>query len=73
LALRSAKSGDLMLVQADTVDETLQFIRGYLESIAEPALVAELTAAAAKGADETQLKPETISTAGIIAPSVAKV
>ena len=33
LALRSAQPQDLMLVQADTVDETLQFIREYLESI----------------------------------------
>jgi len=38
-ALRGAKPGDLLLVQADTVDETVSFIRSYLEAIApEPAL-----------------------------------
>ena len=38
-ALRGAKPGDLILVQADTVDETVSFIRGYLEAIApEPVL-----------------------------------
>ena len=81
LALRSAASGDLMLVQADTVDETLQFIRQYLESIAEPAIAAELTAvaeeAAKKGPEETPRKPaspETIASGAIAAsPSVAKV
>ena len=39
LALRRAQPGDLILVQADTVDETVSFIRSYVESIApEPAL-----------------------------------
>jgi cyanophycin synthetase len=38
-ALRGAKPGDLILVQADTVDETVRFIRRYLESIVpEPVL-----------------------------------
>ncbi len=39
LALRGAKPGDLLLVQADTVDETVSFIRSYLEAIApEPVI-----------------------------------
>ena len=38
-ALRQAGPGDLLLVQADTVDETVSFIRGYVESISpEPTL-----------------------------------
>jgi cyanophycin synthetase len=38
-ALRRAQSGDLILIQADTVDETVSFIRHYVESITpEPAL-----------------------------------
>jgi len=38
-ALRGAKPGDLLLVQADTVDETVCFIRRYVEAIApEPVL-----------------------------------
>ncbi len=38
-ALRRAQSGDLILIQADTVDETVSFIRRYVESITpEPAL-----------------------------------
>jgi cyanophycin synthetase len=48
LALRRAQPGDLILVQADTVDETLAFIRRYVESIApEPALDESLAAPAA--------------------------
>jgi cyanophycin synthetase len=35
LALRSVQPGDVLLVQADTVDESVQFIRSYLESLAE--------------------------------------
>jgi cyanophycin synthetase len=38
-ALRGAKPGDLILIQADTVDETVSFIRRYVEAIApEPIL-----------------------------------
>jgi cyanophycin synthetase len=40
-ALRGAKPGDLVLVQADTVDETVSFIRRYLEAIAPEPLLEE--------------------------------
>ena len=41
-ALRSARPGELMLVQADTIDETVQCVRHYVESITpEPVLAAE--------------------------------
>ena len=71
---------DLMLVQADTVDETVQFIRRHLESIAEPAIAAEITAveqeAAKKTAEEAKRKPaaaETVTANVIPTPStVAK-
>ena len=80
LALRSSQPGDLMLVQADTVDETVQFIRRHLESIAEPAIAAEITAveqeAAKKTAEEAKRKPaaaETVTANVIPTPStVAK-
>jgi cyanophycin synthetase len=71
LALRSAQPGDLMLVQADTVDETVQFIRRYLESIAEPAIAAELTAVEQEAAkkttkptEEAKRKPAATDTVG---------
>ena len=68
LALRSAQPADLMLVQADTVDETLQFIRQYLESIApEPVVEEEPVQTPAKA-------PETIANSVVApAPSIAKV
>ncbi len=81
LALHTAQPGDLVLVQADTVDETIQFIRRYLESVAEPALD-ETPAAAGKNAalakvEEAQRKAAAADTiaAGAVAasPSVAKV
>jgi len=51
LALRTARPGDLMLIQADTVDETLRFIGRYIESITpEPAV--EDSAAPAPAATE---------------------
>jgi cyanophycin synthetase len=34
-ALRSARPGDLILIQADVIDETLDFVRRYLASAAE--------------------------------------
>ncbi len=47
-ALRSAQPGQLMLIQADTIDETVQCIRRYVESISpEPAAVEEPATAAA--------------------------
>jgi cyanophycin synthetase len=46
LALQSAAPGDVILVQADTVEETVQFIRKYLAALAEPAVDEELLEAA---------------------------
>ena len=41
-ALRTAQPGELMLVQADTIDETVQCVRRYIESITpEPVLAVE--------------------------------
>ncbi len=41
-ALRPAQPGELMLVQADTIDETVQCVRRYVESITpEPVLAVE--------------------------------
>ena len=51
-ALRGAKPGDLLLVQADTVDETVSFIRRYLEAISpEPGLESAIVGPAAPSAD----------------------
>jgi len=50
LALGSAQPGDLMLIQADTVDETLQFIRRYIESITPELGVEEIVAPAEQAA-----------------------
>ena len=51
-ALRGAKPGDLILIQADTVDETVSFIRRYMESIApEPLLEEPIDSPAAPPAD----------------------
>ena len=68
LALRSAQPGDLMLVQADTVDETLQFVRQYLESITPEPVVEE------EAAQTPGKAPETITNTVVAqAPSIAKV
>ena len=54
-ALRGAKPGDLVLVQADTVDETVGFIRRYLEAIApEPLLEEPSVAPSAPPADSAR-------------------
>ena len=74
LALRSAQPGDLMLVQADTVDETMQFIRRYLESTAlEPAIDEEVVADAQKSADRPANAEKVAATVMANAPSPAKV
>jgi cyanophycin synthetase len=67
-ALRGAKPGDLILIQADTVEETVRFIRGYLEAIA-PEPVLEDALAAALPADGAA-KPAAVIQA---VPTVAKV
>lgn len=35
-ALRAAKPGELVLIQADTIDETVQWLRGYLKNLEAP-------------------------------------
>ena len=51
-ALRNSKPGELILLQSYTVDETVSFIRGYLEAIApEPVLEEALESPAAPPAD----------------------
>ena len=61
LALRTAQPGELMLVQADTIDETVQCVRRYIESITpEPVLAVEAAPArppAAKPAEELAEAP----------------
>ena len=74
LALRSAQPGDLMLVQADTVDETMQFIRRYLESSAlESAIDEEVVADVQKPADRPANADKVTATVMANAPSPAKV
>ena len=53
-ALRSAQPGELLLVQADTIDETVDFVRQYLESLAAESseAAAEALAETAAGAEE---------------------
>ena len=34
MTLTSAKPGELVLLQADTIDETVQWLKGYLEALA---------------------------------------
>jgi cyanophycin synthetase len=56
-ALRGAKPGDLILVQADTVDETVSFIRRYLEAIAPEPLLDEPSAAPVAPPADAAAKP----------------
>ena len=76
-ALRTAQPGELMLVQADTIDETVQCIRRYVESISpEPAAVEEPAAgAAAPATAATQvLQPAEIDNHLLAkSPAIAKV
>jgi len=62
-ALRRAQTGDLILVQADTVDETVSFIRGYLESIEpDPVLEETMLAPTTPPADLVAKPPTVIQT-----------
>jgi cyanophycin synthetase len=78
-ALRTAQPGDLMLVQADTVDETMQFIRNYVASLTPDTIAddIEATAAAAPATIESPQKavPTKNGDHGLLTPSptVAKV
>jgi cyanophycin synthetase len=74
LALQSAGPGDLLLVQADTVDETVQCIRRYIESIAPEPAAEELLAAGEKAAEPALSEPAEMAAPVIApAPSAAKV
>ncbi len=76
-ALRSAQPGQLMLIQADTIDETVQCIRRYVESISpEPAAVEEpaTEAAAPAPAAAKVLQPAEIDNPMLAkSPAIAKV
>jgi cyanophycin synthetase len=73
-ALRSAQPGELLLVQADAIDETVDFLRRYLDSLAAPTTaaaseeVAETVAVAAAAAAGTE--PEEALAPGEIAGSI---
>jgi cyanophycin synthetase len=64
-ALQSAQPGDLLLIQADTIDETVDFMRQYLQSLAAAAPkpeaaeppVAVLPAVTAEAAGPVLAKP----------------
>jgi len=79
VALASMQPGELVLLQPDTIDETMQWLRGYLasrtpvESIVEPAEEAAPTAEETAAAGKT-LSPAEIGNAMLAeAPVVAKV
>jgi len=59
IALHAAKPGELLLLQADTVDETIQWLRGYLEALsareAEKVLVSSKPAKPAAKLEEAVL------------------
>jgi cyanophycin synthetase len=72
-ALRGAKPGDLILLQCYTVDETVAFLREYLEAIApEPVLDETIIAPTAPPADEAD-EPATPAAAAKTVAAVAKV
>ena len=73
-ALRSAQPGELMLVQADAIDETVQFVRRYVQSItAEPVLPVEVekpqTAQTAESLESAKMADALLARA----PAIAKV
>jgi cyanophycin synthetase len=70
LALRGAKPGDLLLVQADTVDETVSFIRRYMEAISPEPILDETVAAPGLPSPDGAAKP---AAAVKTVPTVAKV
>ena len=76
-ALRRRRPGQLMLIQADTIDETVQCIRRYVESISpEPAAVEEpaTEAAAPAPAAAKVLQPAEIDNPMLAkSPAIAKV
>ncbi|MGA2256814.1 MAG: Mur ligase family protein, partial [Thermoguttaceae bacterium] len=64
-ALRGVKPGDLLLIQADTVDETVSFIRRYVEAI-EPEPVME-------DIDPTSPPADGVAKPAAVAKAVSKV
>jgi cyanophycin synthetase len=74
VALRSAQPGDVMLIQADTVDETLQFIRRYIESITPEPAVEEVDEKPLPAGQPAASQPAKIAEPGLApAPTIAKV
>ena len=72
--LRSAQPGDLLVVQADAIDETVHFIRRYVESITpEPMLAAEGPALKTAAAPEVLEGAEIDANLLAKAPAIAKV
>jgi hypothetical protein len=76
--LNSARPGELMLIQADAIDETVQFVRRYIQSITpEPVLPAEAAKAAVQ--PQTAQAGESLESAEVAdgllaqAPAIAKV
>jgi cyanophycin synthetase len=70
-ALRSAQPGQLMLIQADTIDETVQCIRRYVEAISpEPVLAVEEPAP--RAAAPATASAEVLEPAGIDSDLLAK-
>jgi cyanophycin synthetase len=78
-AMALANPGELVLMQADTIDETVQWLRGYLEALAaknpseeaieEPAIEAVAPAAAPKKPTPAEMEAEVLA----VARTVAKV
>jgi len=56
-ALRSAQPGELLLVQADTIDETVDFVRRYLDSLRAP-VAATTTEEAAQAVEVAVAAPD---------------
>ena len=75
-ALNSAQPGELMLVQADTIDETVDYVRQYVDALTPPpAVPVEATAPEPPAAETAQsLEAEAVRNSLLAqAPVVAKV
>ena len=59
-ALRGAQPGDLLLIQSYMVDETVSFIRAYLEAISPEPVLEEPIAASAVPPADTAAKPAAV-------------
>ena len=75
MALCSTQPGELVLLQADTIDETMQWLRGYLEVLAARTVpdvieqvldeTAEISMAAGKAINPPEMLTETESVAKV--------